>query len=191
MIALCTPSLIAAEIYKWVNDNGSVSFTDDISKVPERYRTQVGTKTYGDKSTRESISDQNTDDQLTNHDLQKIEEYLSHAPSPQTKQEIEKEIMSLWENFKLALSVGDSKAALSYIAMEAREKYRYNLELFGREKLRAISSEMKEAENCDIKSNALSIECEQVEVTMMEGRPIDTLIKFVRDLDGVWRIYSF
>lgn len=131
MISLLTPSVILAEIYKWINDDGSTGFTDDISKVPEKYRKQVEIKTYRNKSTKESIYEQNNNNQLTNHDLQKIKEVISQGSSPQTKQEIEKEIMSLWNNFKLALSMGDSEAALSYIAIEERENFRYNFELFG------------------------------------------------------------
>ena len=31
----------AASIYKWVDKNGSVNFTDDLSKVPPEYRDQI------------------------------------------------------------------------------------------------------------------------------------------------------
>jgi hypothetical protein len=34
----------AAVIYKWVDKNGSVNFTDDISKVPPEYRDQIQTE---------------------------------------------------------------------------------------------------------------------------------------------------
>jgi hypothetical protein len=29
------------EIYKWINDDGIVSFTDDLDKIPEKYREQA------------------------------------------------------------------------------------------------------------------------------------------------------
>ena len=34
----------AAVIYKWVDKNGSVNFTDDLNKVPPEYRDQVKTE---------------------------------------------------------------------------------------------------------------------------------------------------
>jgi hypothetical protein len=34
----------AADIYKWVDKDGSVNFTDDLSKVPPEYRDQVKTE---------------------------------------------------------------------------------------------------------------------------------------------------
>ena len=34
----------AADMYKWVDKNGSVNFTDDLSKVPPEYRDQVKTE---------------------------------------------------------------------------------------------------------------------------------------------------
>jgi len=32
------------EIYKWRNDDGTIGFTDDISKVSEKYRNQINIK---------------------------------------------------------------------------------------------------------------------------------------------------
>jgi hypothetical protein len=34
------------EIYKWTNDDGSVGFSDELSRVPEKYRTPLETRTY-------------------------------------------------------------------------------------------------------------------------------------------------
>jgi hypothetical protein len=33
-----TPFLAGAEVYKWVDEKGDIHFTDDYSKVPEKYR---------------------------------------------------------------------------------------------------------------------------------------------------------
>jgi tetratricopeptide (TPR) repeat protein len=49
-----------SEIYKWTNDDGSIGLTDDISKVPEKYRYQIKNKIYSDKSVKESVPDHNT-----------------------------------------------------------------------------------------------------------------------------------
>ena len=42
LAALATPAL-AGTLYKWAAEDGSVSFTDDPKRVPERYRSQVET----------------------------------------------------------------------------------------------------------------------------------------------------
>ncbi len=46
----------AADIYKWVDKDGSVNFTDDLSKVPPEYRDQVKTEdvAQGTQGTQES-----------------------------------------------------------------------------------------------------------------------------------------
>ena len=44
-LLLVLPSMShAADMYKWVDKNGSVNFTDDLSKVPPEYRDQVKTE---------------------------------------------------------------------------------------------------------------------------------------------------
>jgi len=45
ILLLILPSIShAADIYKWVDKNGTAHFTDDISKVPPEYRDQVKTE---------------------------------------------------------------------------------------------------------------------------------------------------
>jgi hypothetical protein len=42
LAVLATPAL-AGTLYKWTAEDGSVAFTDDAKRVPERYRSQVKT----------------------------------------------------------------------------------------------------------------------------------------------------
>jgi len=45
LLLLVLPSIFhAADIYKWVDKDGTAHFTDDISKVPPEYRDQVKTE---------------------------------------------------------------------------------------------------------------------------------------------------
>ncbi len=60
ILLIASPNIGFSEIYKWTNDDGSIGITDDISKVPEKYRNQVEKKTYKDKAVKESVPDQNT-----------------------------------------------------------------------------------------------------------------------------------
>jgi hypothetical protein len=36
--ALLATAITHAQTYKWTDENGRISFTDDLSKVPEKYR---------------------------------------------------------------------------------------------------------------------------------------------------------
>ncbi|MGQ9646655.1 MAG: DUF4124 domain-containing protein [Thermodesulfobacteriota bacterium] len=41
LITLLTAALSHAEVYKWVDEKGSVHFTDDMTQVPEKYRRGI------------------------------------------------------------------------------------------------------------------------------------------------------
>src|SRR4030042_1411815 len=43
-LLLSSPLAFGQEIYQWVDEKGTVHFTDDISQVPERYQDQVEKK---------------------------------------------------------------------------------------------------------------------------------------------------
>lgn len=104
IIALFTPSFIAAEIYKWVNDDGSIGFTDDLSKVPEKYRDQVEIKKYrtnnaqkNDEGTRKS-NQSITKEESVKEEYQKQEEL-----SPEEKEELDKKLRGIWDDMKKSL----------------------------------------------------------------------------------------
>ena len=55
ILLLVLPSISrTAEIYKWVDKDGSVNFADDLSKVPPEYRDQVKTEKVTDSQTQTS-----------------------------------------------------------------------------------------------------------------------------------------
>ena len=41
IVFLMIPFLIQAEVYKWIDDEGTVHFTDDYSNIPSFYREQL------------------------------------------------------------------------------------------------------------------------------------------------------
>jgi len=41
LLLLISPELSFAQAYKWIDEKGSIHFTDDILQVPERYRSEV------------------------------------------------------------------------------------------------------------------------------------------------------
>ena len=43
---LTIPSFVYAEVYKWIDDKGNVHFTEDYSKIPEKYRPVAETRRF-------------------------------------------------------------------------------------------------------------------------------------------------
>ncbi|MDD2309575.1 MAG: DUF4124 domain-containing protein [Desulfuromonadaceae bacterium] len=41
LLILCSAAMADAEIYKWTNAQGVVSYTDDLTKIPSRYRRKA------------------------------------------------------------------------------------------------------------------------------------------------------
>jgi len=41
LLILCSAAVADADIYKWTNAQGVVSYTDDLTKVPSRYRRKA------------------------------------------------------------------------------------------------------------------------------------------------------
>lgn len=55
LLALATPSL-GATLYKWTAEDGSTAFTDDLKRIPERYRAQAKALETGGLTTYERFS---------------------------------------------------------------------------------------------------------------------------------------
>lgn len=54
---LVIPFLIHAEVYKWIDDKGTVYFTDDYSKIPSSYREQFKVEIRGDIQEEKTASE--------------------------------------------------------------------------------------------------------------------------------------
>ncbi len=107
MILLLTPSVILAEIYKWINDDGSVGFTDDLSMVPEKYRKQIEIKKYRTNSFHEDQKDKKSVTSYRSLKEKPIEEEYKRSEeelSPQEKKDLDKKLRGIWENMTKSLS---------------------------------------------------------------------------------------
>lgn len=88
------------EIYKWRSDDGSISFTDDLGKVPEKYRDQVEVKEFkSDESEtieRETITeDPDILDENSGDEQKELTE--------EEKREIDEDIRGVWDGMKESL----------------------------------------------------------------------------------------
>jgi len=41
LLLLAVPALCSAEVYKWVDQKGHIGYSDDLSKVPDKYRNNA------------------------------------------------------------------------------------------------------------------------------------------------------
>ena len=124
-VVLDTPFLFSEEIYRWTDEKGTTHFTDDASKIPEKYRSGAeGTKVTGEvarekaakeeKETRESGKSGEGEDRVKKY-LEKTDEKI------ETKRRIEKKISELEDEMKL------SEERLKWIEDYERENYYYYL----------------------------------------------------------------
>jgi hypothetical protein len=60
-----------AEIYKWVDDKGTVHFTDDVTAIPEKYRENAKTKTMEEESPQKRYQKTDPGDSGTVDDTEK------------------------------------------------------------------------------------------------------------------------
>jgi Domain of unknown function (DUF4124) len=91
ILFLFLPSISgAAEIYKWLDKDGSVNFTDDLSKVPPEYRDQVKTEEVRDSQKTQTPTPGPASVQKTKEEkrdaLGRGEEYWRETVRPWKKQ---------------------------------------------------------------------------------------------------------
>jgi hypothetical protein len=56
VILMMTAGFAAADMYKWVDDKGTMNFTEDYSKIPKKYRKKVKVKRDAGESAPESAT---------------------------------------------------------------------------------------------------------------------------------------
>jgi len=117
------------------------------------------------------------------------EEPAGYHVAPMTKEEIEEAIQSVWSNFRNALINKDIETALSYIAYQSKDMYRYNFELL-KEHLSEIGNNLSKNIFID-KINDGIAECHMLSVSPEDGLKYSHYVQFYREHDGIWRIVFF
>lgn len=96
-----TPYLFTEEVYRWTDEKGTTHFTDDASKIPERYRREAGRldvtgeKMQKDQEIRESGESGKRIDRVRNY-LETIDQKI------EAKKKIEKKISELEDEMELS-----------------------------------------------------------------------------------------
>lgn len=96
--------LAIAEIYKWTNADGTIGFTDDPAKVPEKYRKQASQKKDDDSEGRVYISKPASKGSAAASGYVEPEKNPEKQMTEEEKKKVEAETRAVWEKMKKALS---------------------------------------------------------------------------------------
>jgi hypothetical protein len=188
LFVISLPRLSFCEMYQWINTDGSVGIADEIGKVPEKYRNQVERKKYQPASEKETKTTDSISGQHAENENPRLNKHNSRGLPPQTKQEIESNIFSLWNKFRSALSRNDMNTALDCIELSQRRIYQQNFNLL-KDHLQEIATDLTDLEKCSLHDDSVNVECDIV--SKKGGQVQASPVQFVRDLEGTWKIYFF
>jgi len=118
---LITPYLSSEEVYRWTDEKGTIHFTDDFSKVPEKFRREAegidltGERGQGDREISESGKSGESGKRID-----RVRGYLETIDKKiEAKKKIEKKISELEEEMRL------SEERLNWIEGYEKENYLY------------------------------------------------------------------
>lgn len=106
MIFLSSPAT-AGQIYKWVNEDGTIGFTDDPQKIPTQYRDRVKVEKGISEKTRDvdTRATSKKKEEVTKKEHPPHEEPAARSNvSPEERRQVEEETRAVWENFQKSLS---------------------------------------------------------------------------------------
>ena len=103
LIAACCVLLhatgAAAEIYEWRNDDGITGFTDDIAKVPPKYKKSLKKEGTGDYSVNVTESSKDAPKRKISASVEERRNELTD----EQKEEADKQIKATWQHMKDSL----------------------------------------------------------------------------------------
>ena len=101
------PNPTFGQIYKWVNEDGTVGFTDDPTKIPDKYRGQIEIKKeIKEKPEGEIKSPKPADLGVTSQPQKSVvkqEQKSEDQISEEEKRKAEKETREVWEKMRKSL----------------------------------------------------------------------------------------
>jgi hypothetical protein len=91
-----------------------------------------------------------------------------------------------WEGMKQAMRDKDVEKALGYFIYQSTEMFRYNLELM-KDLLPTIVEDMGEIKMRGVRDRVAEYEM----IATQDGIESSYYIEFIKDFDGIWKIYFF
>lgn len=120
---LITPYLSSEEVYRWTDEKGTIHFTDDFSKVPEKFRREAEEKkVIGEVAKEEAAKEDKIikESGKSGEGADRVKKYLEKTDQKiEAKRRIEKKISELGEEMRI------SEERLKWIENYERENYYY------------------------------------------------------------------
>ncbi len=121
-IFLPTPFLFSGEVYRWIDEKGTVHFTDDASKIPEEHSEQAERIEVPEEMLKETERTGNPEGKSDG-----VKDYLEHLDKRiEAKRRMEKRTSELEEELRL------SQERLKRIEAYEKEDFQYYLPFVGR-----------------------------------------------------------
>ena len=116
---LMTPNLSSEEVYRWTDEKGTIHFTDDVSKIPEKLRRGAeGIDVTGDRVQEDGEIRGSGESGESGKRMDRVRDYLEEIDKKiEAKKGIEKKISELEEEMRL------SEERLKWIEDYERENY--------------------------------------------------------------------
>jgi hypothetical protein len=121
-IFLPAPFLFSGEIYRWTDERGTVHFTDDVSKIPEKFLKEAERIEVSEEILKDVDRTEKPDEKPD-----RVKEYLEDLEKRiEVKRSIEKRISELGEELRL------SEERVKKIEEYEKENFQYYLPFIGR-----------------------------------------------------------
>ena len=114
-----TPHLSSEEIYRWIDEKGTIHFTDDVSKIPEEFRRETeGIDVTGERVQEDGEIRESGESRESGKRIDRVKDYLETIDKRiEAKKRIERKISELEEEMRL------SEERLRWIEDYERENY--------------------------------------------------------------------
>jgi hypothetical protein len=118
---LITPYLSSEEVYRWTDEKGTIHFTDDFSKVPEKFRREAeGIDLTGERGQEDGQIRESGKSEESGKRIDRVKVYLETIDKKiDAKKKIEKKISELEEEMR------SSEERLEWIETYERNNYLY------------------------------------------------------------------
>jgi hypothetical protein len=188
------PFSTEAEIYKYVDKTGNIAFTDNLNNVPENQRPKPEgipkkqTSSHGPSpAAPDSLEEKGKDGDRRLLETLKKEYGLKEVCPEETKEQAEQAIKESWVDMTAAIVAGNLETALSHYSLAKRDIHQRQLLQIGKEKLKAAFG------SCDSivigKIKGRQVECGAIRYE--NDKRYAYPIRYIKDMDCVWRIDGF
>ena len=189
---LTVPLPGSAEFYKYVDEKGTMVFTDDITKIPEnkRHKVEINKDRPGTSQSAIKQESEKSGQEEFNRLLRKYfeEKFEAKESCPlDTDTEIEEVIEFAWNSMVRAMMAGKLEKALSHFSVFTRDEYRRRLSDYSGDNLRTLFESIEYLEVSELIGGRAECGAIRKEGSRVYSYPV----RFVKDPDCIWRIYGF